>query len=55
MGDSDVHRALTKLVTTFDELAIPYEIVGAMALNEYGYHRVTTDGDVLLTRDNLAR
>ena len=36
MGDSDVHRALRKLVATLAEHAIPYAIVGAMALNEYG-------------------
>jgi hypothetical protein len=53
MGDSDVHRALDKLVATLDEHAIPYAIVGAMALNEYGYRRVTTDVDVLLTRSGL--
>jgi hypothetical protein len=55
MGDSDVHRALRKLVATLDEHAIPYAIVGAMALNEYGYQRVTTDVDVLLTREGLAQ
>jgi hypothetical protein len=54
MGDADVQRALRKLVATLDAAHIPYAIAGAMALNEYGYRRVTTDIDVLLTRDGLA-
>jgi hypothetical protein len=55
MGDADVHRALVKLTTILDESSIPYAIVGAMALNEYGYRRVTTDVDVLLTAEGLAQ
>ncbi len=55
MGESDVHRALSKLVATLDAHAIPYAIIGAMALNEYGYRRVTSDVDVLLTREGLAQ
>jgi len=53
MGDADVQRALVKLITLLDEAGIPYAIAGAMALNEYGYRRVTVDVDVLLTRDGL--
>ena len=55
MGDADVHRALTQLIRTLDEAGIPYAIAGALALNEYGYQRVTTDVDVLLTREGLAK
>src|SRR5204863_489391 len=32
---------------------IPYALVGAMALNEYGYRRATVDVDILLTREGL--
>ncbi len=53
MGDADVHRALLKLTTVLDDASIPYAIAGAMALNEYGYRRVTTDVDVLLSREGL--
>ncbi|MBX3187851.1 MAG: hypothetical protein KF819_12585 [Labilithrix sp.] len=53
MGDADVHHALVKLIGVLDEARIPYAIAGAMALNEYGYRRVTTDIDVLLTREGL--
>jgi hypothetical protein len=53
MGDSDVHQALERLLTALDEAELPHAIVGAMALNEYGYRRVTEDVDVLLTREAL--
>lgn len=54
MGQSEVHQALKRLVDALRELAVPHAIVGAMALNEYGYRRVTEDVDVLLTREGLA-
>ena len=55
MGQADVQRALLKLAKLLDDAAIPYAIAGAMALNEYGYQRVTADVDVLLTREGLAK
>jgi hypothetical protein len=54
MGEAGVQRALEKLVRTLDALGIPYAIIGAMALNEFGYQRVTVDVDVLLTAEGLA-
>jgi hypothetical protein len=54
MGDVDVVRALEKLSAALDDAGIPYAIAGAMALNQYGYRRVTVDVDVLLTREGLA-
>ena len=54
MGEADVHKALEKLARTLDAQGIPYAIIGAMALNEFGYRRVTVDVDVLLTPDGLA-
>ena len=53
MGAADVHQAMRKLVAALDELGIPFAIVGGMALNEYGYRRVTVDVDVLMTRQGL--
>lgn len=53
MGQADVQRALEKLVGELDRHHIPYAIVGAMALNEFGYQRTTSDVDVLLTADGL--
>jgi hypothetical protein len=53
MGKADVQRALEKLARLLDAAGIPYAIVGGMALNAYGYQRVTVDVDVLLTREGL--
>lgn len=55
MGEADVQRALEALTRILDEEGIPYAIAGAMALNQYGYRRVTVDVDVLLTAEGLAR
>ncbi len=54
MGEADVQKALEKLVQLLDAHGIPYAIVGAMALNEFGYQRTTSDVDVLLTPAGLA-
>ena len=55
MGESRVHDALAALAARLDELDIPYAILGALALNAYGYLRATVDVDVLLTRQGLER
>jgi len=55
MGTADVQHAMKKLVSVLDAAGIPYAIAGAMALNQYGYRRVTVDIDVLLTCDGLAQ
>ena len=54
MGEAGVYRALDKLARALDGQGIPYAIIGAMALNEFGYRRVTVDVDVLLTAEGLA-
>jgi hypothetical protein len=54
MGESDVQRALEKLARLLEADGIPYAILGGMALNAYGYRRVTVDVDVLLNREGLA-
>src|SRR2546422_11482315 len=53
MAQDPVHGALEKLVALLAAERIPYALVGAMALNEYGYRRVTVDVDILLTREGL--
>jgi len=55
MGQADVQVALERLARALDELGIPYAIVGALALNEWGYRRVTVDIDVLLNAAGLQR
>src|ERR1700704_2803770 len=54
MGESDVQRVAAKVARLLEEDGIPYAVIGAMALNEYGYRRVTVDVDLLLTREGLA-
>jgi hypothetical protein len=54
MGTSRIDHALVKLVNALTKANVPYAIAGAMALNEYGYRRVTEDIDILLTREGLA-
>jgi len=53
MGKSDVQHALEKIARLLEEDGIPYAIVGAMALNAYGYRRLTVDVDILLTSSGL--
>lgn len=53
MHDADVHRALTKIAALLDAEGIAYALVGALALNEYGYRRTTVDVDLLLTKEGL--
>ncbi len=53
MGEADVQRALERLVGLLEEDGIPYAIVGALALNAYGYRRVTVDVDVLVRPEGL--
>ena len=43
MGGADVQRALERLARLLDQEHIPYAVIGAMALNEWGYRRVTVD------------
>jgi hypothetical protein len=54
MGESKVQRATRKVVRLLEEDRIPYALIGAMALNAYGYVRATVDVDLLLTREGLA-
>ncbi|PYQ22893.1 MAG: hypothetical protein DMF79_05050, partial [Acidobacteria bacterium] len=53
MGQANVQRALEKLVAALEGQGIPYAIVGALALNQFGYQRATVDVDVLLTPEGL--
>jgi hypothetical protein len=55
MGTGKVHRAMLQLARRLDEERIPYVIAGAMALSAHGYERMTTDVDILLTREGLAK
>ena len=55
MKEGKVHQAALALAQRLDGAGIPYAIAGAMALGAHGYERMTSDVDVLLTREGLAR
>ena len=50
MSKSNVHLTLERLVDRLRKLDIPHAIVGAMALNAYGYERTTTDVDLSVAK-----
>ncbi|MGH7150144.1 MAG: hypothetical protein ACREIU_05585 [Planctomycetota bacterium] len=54
-GRSRVHRAAAKISKTLEGLGIDFAICGALAVNAYGEPRMTSDVDVLVTPDGLAR
>jgi hypothetical protein len=55
MKTGKLHQAALALARRLDDANIPYAIVGALALGAYGYERMTTDVDLLLTAEGLER
>jgi hypothetical protein len=55
MGEANVQKALERLALVLDRNGISYAVVGALALNEWGYQRVTVDVDILLSSEGLSR
>ena len=53
VGEANVQHAARDLAAAFDEVGVPYAIVGALAVNLHGHPRTTADVDVLLTADGL--
>jgi hypothetical protein len=53
MGEAAVQRALMKLVSILETENLPYAIIGALALNEYGHKRVTVDVDLVMREEDL--
>jgi hypothetical protein len=54
-GKGMVNNALTEIVKKLKEHGIDYAVIGAVALNQYGYRRFTEDIDLLLTPEGLER
>jgi hypothetical protein len=54
-GRGAVQRAFQQITSRLRELAIPYAVVGGMALFGHGYRRFTEDVDLLVTREGLKR
>jgi len=55
VGEADVHKAVTRLVSILESEGLPYAIIGALALNEYGHRRVTVDVDLVMRDEDLQR
>lgn len=54
-GKGMVNNALTEIVKKLNEHGIDYVVIGAVALNQYGYRRFTEDIDLLLKPEGLER
>jgi hypothetical protein len=48
-----VHKTMRRLVKRLEKAAIPYAIVGGMAVNAHGHHRTTADLDILLSAEGF--
>lgn len=53
MGQAEAQLALYKLTALLEAENVPYAIIGAFALNEYGHRRVTVDVDLVMRDDDL--
>ena len=53
MGQAEAQKALYKLAAILEAESLPYAIIGAFALNEYGHIRVTVDVDLVMREEHL--
>lgn len=51
MGHAEAQKALYKLTAILEADNLPYAIIGALALNEYGHKRVTVNVDLVMRED----
>lgn len=55
MGKGLLNNVLRRIAEDLDEHGIDYLVIGAIALNQYGYRRFTEDIDLLLTKEGLQK
>jgi predicted nucleotidyltransferase len=55
MGEGILNETLRRVVRDLENRGIDYSLIGAVALNNYGYRRFTEDIDLLLTREGLEK
>ena len=55
MGEGILNETLRRVVRDLENRGIEYSLIGAVALNNYGYRRFTEDIDLLLTREGLEK
>lgn len=53
MGQAEAQLALYRLTAILEAEGLPYAIIGAFALNEYGHRRVTVDVDLVMRDEDL--
>jgi hypothetical protein len=53
MGQAEAQQALCRLTALLEAEGLPYAVIGAFALHEYGHRRVTVDVDVLMREEDL--
>ncbi len=53
MGEGELQKAVHKLVDILEREDVPYAIIGALALNQYGHRRVTVDVDLVMREEDL--
>jgi hypothetical protein len=53
VGEAEAQRAAEKIVGILEAEGLPYAIIGALALNEYGHRRVTVDVDLVMRQADL--
>jgi hypothetical protein len=53
MGQAEAQKALFKLTGILESEGIPYAVIGALALNEYGHRRATVDVEIILRDADL--
>jgi hypothetical protein len=54
-GHGMLNDALSRLVTDLDRKNIDYVVIGAIALNQHGFQRLTIDIDLVMTSEGLDR
>ncbi len=55
MGEGILNETLRHVVQDLENRGIDYSLIGAVALNNYGYRRFTEDIDLLLSKEGLER
>ncbi len=55
MGQGTLNETLRRVAKDLESRGIDYNVIGAVALNQYGYRRFTEDIDLLLTRQGLEK
>lgn len=53
MGEGVLNQTIQRVKRDLERAGIDYNVIGALALNQYGYRRFTEDIDLLLTKEGL--